>query len=52
MNRPFTLILIADVTSATGSQITLVAMPLTALLLLHAKAWQIAHIDKNDLALR
>lgn len=41
MSRPFTLLLVGDTISAAGSQITLIALPLTALLLLRSSPWQI-----------
>ncbi len=40
IRRPFPLILAAETISATGSQVTIVALPLTAVLLLHATPLQ------------
>lgn len=40
MNRPFRIILAAETISMVGSQVTLVALPLTAVLLLHADAFE------------
>jgi MFS family permease len=45
IRRPFPLILTAETISATGSQVTIVALPLTAVLVLHASPLQMGLIS-------